>query len=151
MAKTWFITGASRGFGRVWAQAALERGDSVVATARDASTLDELVRQHNLDLHLGQEVDDVFRTPVELRMALLASEALGLGDGDALQAHFLQRFLHLVQLERLDDRFDLFHVLDSLARYRESGLQDPCQFWTAGESRGCGESLKFGQGGVVRI
>lgn len=41
--KTWFITGASRGFGREWATAALERGDRVAATARDLSTLDELV------------------------------------------------------------------------------------------------------------
>lgn len=41
--KTWFITGASRGFGRVWAQAALERGDRVAATARDVATLDHLV------------------------------------------------------------------------------------------------------------
>ena len=40
--KTWFITGASRGFGREWAIAALERGDSVAATARDTSTLDDL-------------------------------------------------------------------------------------------------------------
>ena len=32
--KVWFITGASRGFGRVWTEAALERGDKVVATAR---------------------------------------------------------------------------------------------------------------------
>lgn len=32
--KVWLITGASRGFGRVWAEAALERGDKVVATAR---------------------------------------------------------------------------------------------------------------------
>ncbi|MFF2999125.1 SDR family oxidoreductase [Streptomyces sp. NPDC057950] len=40
--KTWFITGASRGFGREWAIAALERGDSVAATARDLSTLDDL-------------------------------------------------------------------------------------------------------------
>jgi NAD(P)-dependent dehydrogenase (short-subunit alcohol dehydrogenase family) len=32
--KIWFITGASRGFGRVWAEAALKRGDKVVATAR---------------------------------------------------------------------------------------------------------------------
>ena len=40
--KTWFITGASRGFGRVWANAALQRGDRVVATARDAGTLDDL-------------------------------------------------------------------------------------------------------------
>lgn len=40
--KTWFITGASRGFGREWAIAALERGDRVAATARDESTLKDL-------------------------------------------------------------------------------------------------------------
>lgn len=32
--KVWFITGASRGFGRIWAEAALKRGDKVTATAR---------------------------------------------------------------------------------------------------------------------
>jgi NAD(P)-dependent dehydrogenase (short-subunit alcohol dehydrogenase family) len=46
MTKTWFITGTSRGFGREWALAALERGDSVAATARDTSTLDDLVAAH---------------------------------------------------------------------------------------------------------
>jgi NAD(P)-dependent dehydrogenase (short-subunit alcohol dehydrogenase family) len=40
--KTWFITGTSRGFGREWALAALERGDTVAATARDVSSLDDL-------------------------------------------------------------------------------------------------------------
>ncbi|MEA2459694.1 MAG: hypothetical protein QOC95_2666 [Thermoleophilaceae bacterium] len=45
-AKTWLITGTSRGFGREWALAALERGDSVAATARDAGSLDELVAEH---------------------------------------------------------------------------------------------------------
>ena len=40
--KVWFITGASRGFGRVWAEAALKRGDKVVATARNPGALDEL-------------------------------------------------------------------------------------------------------------
>jgi NAD(P)-dependent dehydrogenase (short-subunit alcohol dehydrogenase family) len=44
--KTWFITGASRGFGREWAIAALERGDSVAATARDTGTLDDLVDKY---------------------------------------------------------------------------------------------------------
>ena len=29
----WFITGASRGFGREWAIAALDRGDAVAAPA----------------------------------------------------------------------------------------------------------------------
>jgi NAD(P)-dependent dehydrogenase (short-subunit alcohol dehydrogenase family) len=43
--KVWFITGASRGFGREWSLAALERGDSVAATARDVAALADLVAQ----------------------------------------------------------------------------------------------------------
>jgi NAD(P)-dependent dehydrogenase (short-subunit alcohol dehydrogenase family) len=46
MSKVWFITGTSKGFGREWAQAALERGDQVAGTARDLGTLDELVKQY---------------------------------------------------------------------------------------------------------
>jgi NAD(P)-dependent dehydrogenase (short-subunit alcohol dehydrogenase family) len=44
MKKTWFITGSSRGFGRIWAEAALKRGDKVAATARrleDVADLEE--------------------------------------------------------------------------------------------------------------
>jgi len=44
--KVWFITGTSRGFGRVWAEAALARGDRVVATARDIKTLAPLVERY---------------------------------------------------------------------------------------------------------
>jgi NAD(P)-dependent dehydrogenase (short-subunit alcohol dehydrogenase family) len=44
--KTWFITGTSRGFGREWAIAALDRGDKVAATARNTATLDDLVAKH---------------------------------------------------------------------------------------------------------
>ena len=44
--KVWFITGTSRGFGREWAVAALERGDRVAATARDKSTLDDLAEKY---------------------------------------------------------------------------------------------------------
>src|SRR3546814_7624165 len=43
-------------------------------------------------------------------MAFLAPEALRLGHGDPRYAYFVQRFLHLIELERLDDRFDLFHA-----------------------------------------
>ncbi|WP_019819494.1 SDR family NAD(P)-dependent oxidoreductase [Saccharomonospora saliphila] len=43
--KTWFITGASRGFGRLWTEAALERGDRVAATARDLTALESLTER----------------------------------------------------------------------------------------------------------
>ena len=59
MPKTWFITGASRGFGREWTIAALDRGDSVAATARDPKTLDDLVQQFgDKVLPLQLDVDD---------------------------------------------------------------------------------------------
>src|ERR1700685_543315 len=44
--KTWFITGTSRGFGREWTKAALDRGDRVAAHARDTSSLDDLRAEH---------------------------------------------------------------------------------------------------------
>jgi len=57
--KTWFITGVSRGFGREWAIAALERGDRVAATARDVSTLEDLVSKYgDALLPLQLDVDD---------------------------------------------------------------------------------------------
>ncbi|MER6711314.1 SDR family oxidoreductase [Streptomyces sp. NPDC006129] len=46
MSKIWFITGSSRGFGRQFVTAALERGDKVVATARDTDSLADLVAAH---------------------------------------------------------------------------------------------------------
>lgn len=59
--KTWFITGTSRGFGSEWTRAALERGDRVAATARDASSLDPLVAQHG-DAILPLSLDVTDRT-----------------------------------------------------------------------------------------
>ncbi|HRD13248.1 MAG TPA: SDR family oxidoreductase [Mycobacterium sp.] len=44
--KVWFITGTSRGFGREWAIAALERGDKVAATARKTDTLADLAEKY---------------------------------------------------------------------------------------------------------
>ncbi len=44
--RVWFVTGASRGFGRLWTEAALQRGDKVVATARDPKSLSALVMTH---------------------------------------------------------------------------------------------------------
>lgn len=58
--KIWFITGASRGFGRIWAEAALARGDKVAATARNASSLSDLAdRYGEAVLTLELDVTDV--------------------------------------------------------------------------------------------
>ncbi|MCX4681278.1 SDR family NAD(P)-dependent oxidoreductase [Streptomyces sp. NBC_01433] len=46
MSKVWFITGTSRGLGRAFAEAALERGDKVAATARNVSAVDDLVTRY---------------------------------------------------------------------------------------------------------
>ncbi|MDQ0638415.1 NADP-dependent 3-hydroxy acid dehydrogenase YdfG [Pedobacter sp. W3I1] len=45
MAKTIFITGASRGFGRIWTEAFLKRGDNVVATVRNLDALTALTKE----------------------------------------------------------------------------------------------------------
>jgi NAD(P)-dependent dehydrogenase (short-subunit alcohol dehydrogenase family) len=44
--KVWFITGSSKGFGHIWAEAALARGDRVAATARNLDTLKDLIDAH---------------------------------------------------------------------------------------------------------
>jgi NAD(P)-dependent dehydrogenase (short-subunit alcohol dehydrogenase family) len=54
--RIWFITGASRGFGRSFTQAALAAGDRVAATARDTSSLDDLTAEHG-DAVLPIELD----------------------------------------------------------------------------------------------
>src|SRR3546814_6125988 len=53
-------------------------------------TLDHAVLHHHLDLHLRQEVHDIFRAAVEFRVALLPPDALGLGDRQALDPDFVQ-------------------------------------------------------------
>ncbi|MEZ2442295.1 oxidoreductase [Chitinophaga sp. RCC_12] len=44
--KVFLITGASRGFGKIWAEALLQRGDKVAATARNLHHLKELVEKY---------------------------------------------------------------------------------------------------------
>jgi NAD(P)-dependent dehydrogenase (short-subunit alcohol dehydrogenase family) len=57
--KVWFITGTSKGFGRIWAEAALARGDRVAATARDPATLADLAAEYgDAVLALGLDVTD---------------------------------------------------------------------------------------------
>lgn len=50
MTRVWFITGASRGLGRAFAEAALQAGDRVVAAARNVEPLADLARKYPDDL-----------------------------------------------------------------------------------------------------
>ncbi|MBY5837962.1 SDR family NAD(P)-dependent oxidoreductase [Rhizobium leguminosarum] len=69
--KTWFITGASRGFGARIAQLALERGDNVVATARSMGAIKEALGERpnllaaTLDVTSEQHARDAARQAVE--------------------------------------------------------------------------------------
>jgi len=66
--KVWFITGASRGFGRVWAEAALKRGDQVAATARSLESIADLKKKYGtnvLTLQLDVTKPEQAKTAVE--------------------------------------------------------------------------------------
>ena len=69
--KIWFITGASRGLGRVWAQAALARGDRVAACVRDEASLADLCETYGstllpieLDVRKEEDVHQAVRTAI---------------------------------------------------------------------------------------
>jgi NAD(P)-dependent dehydrogenase (short-subunit alcohol dehydrogenase family) len=72
MARTWLITGSSRGLGRALARAVLERGDRLVATARRPEQLADLVAEYGdriravaLDVTDAAAARDVVRLAVE--------------------------------------------------------------------------------------
>ncbi|GAB3143562.1 SDR family NAD(P)-dependent oxidoreductase [Microbispora hainanensis] len=63
MQKVWFVTGSSRGLGRNFVEAALERGDKVAATARDTASLKALADTYG-DAVLLLEMDVTDRAAV---------------------------------------------------------------------------------------
>lgn len=67
--KIWFITGASRGLGRVWTEAALARGDKVAACVRDKETLSDLVGSYGsalLPIELDVRSEEAVKEAVRL-------------------------------------------------------------------------------------
>src|SRR5439155_3252711 len=69
----------------------------------------EVVDQH-LDPHLRHQVHRVLRAPIDLGVALLPAVAADLAHRQAEHAERLERRLHVVQLERLDDRGHELHA-----------------------------------------
>jgi NAD(P)-dependent dehydrogenase (short-subunit alcohol dehydrogenase family) len=63
MSKVWFVTGSSKGFGRAFVLAALERGDRVAATARNTATLSDLTEKYG-DAVLPLQLDVTDRDQV---------------------------------------------------------------------------------------
>ena len=82
--KVWFITGASRGLGRIWAEAALKRGDKVTATARNVQSVADLKERYGdavfpvtLDVTNGEQVPQVVQRAYEYfgRLDVLVNNA----------------------------------------------------------------------------
>jgi NAD(P)-dependent dehydrogenase (short-subunit alcohol dehydrogenase family) len=77
MTKTWLITGSTRGFGRELANAALEGGDNVVATARRPEQLSELVTKYGDRVRtVALDVTDAAAARAAVQTALDAFGAL---------------------------------------------------------------------------
>ena len=70
--KIWFVTGASRGLGRAWIEAALARGDKVAACVRNKGTLADLLETYGsalLPLELDVRSEDDAREAVRVAAA----------------------------------------------------------------------------------
>lgn len=70
--KVWFITGASKGMGLEITRAALEKGDKVIATSRNADTLLEKFGEYqlsllpiNLDITKEKEIENAISEGIE--------------------------------------------------------------------------------------
>ncbi|MBS1186554.1 MAG: rmlD substrate binding domain protein [Burkholderiaceae bacterium] len=71
MAKIWLVTGSSRGLGRSMVEAALRAGDSVLATARQPQTLDDLIARYPERLHTAAlDVTDAAAAQEAVRLAV---------------------------------------------------------------------------------
>lgn len=57
MPRVWLITGSSRGLGLALAHQVLNAGDSLIATARNAADVGQLVRQYGTDRVLALDLD----------------------------------------------------------------------------------------------
>lgn len=77
MTKTWLITGASSGLGRIMTEKLLARGDRVVATARNTGALDDLQQRNKERLHvLSLDITDTAAVRTAVTEAFLQSQRI---------------------------------------------------------------------------
>ncbi|MFC8181725.1 SDR family oxidoreductase [Rhodococcus sp. NPDC057297] len=137
MSKVWFVTGASRGFGREFVIAALERGDRVAATARNTDTLSDLVDTYG-EAVLPLRLDVTDRDEVFAAVAA-AHENFGALDVVVNNAGYgLFGTVEEITEQQLRDQFEtnlfgVFHVTQAvLPILREQGSGHIVQISTIG-------------------
>ena len=75
--------------------------------------INKVFADDSFELHLGQEVDNIFRTAVEFGVAFLTTEAFDLGHGDTADAYHAECIANLIQQERFDNRSDFLQLICS--------------------------------------
>src|SRR4029079_15480060 len=98
-----FLDGRDEDFSVADASGAGDRRD------RFDDVADDVVLDDDFDADLRDEVDDVRRPAIDLFFATGASEPFDLVGRHTLNANFTESIFHVIQFERLDDRFDLLH------------------------------------------
>lgn len=96
--KVWFITGSSRGFGKIWTEAALKRGDKVAATARNINSI-AVLKENYGDNVLTLEVDVTNANQVQSA----TNEALHLSAKEKETILSLFRNIEMELENRIDD------------------------------------------------
>ena len=104
--KVWLITGASRGFGHIWAKAALARGDKVAATARKLSALDELKQAYG-DAFLPLVLDVTDRDAV---FAAVAQVQQHFGRLDVVVSNAGFGYMAAIEEAEIDDTRAIFET-----------------------------------------
>ncbi|KAI0369413.1 NAD-P-binding protein [Pilatotrama ljubarskyi] len=96
--RVWFITGTSAGFGRALTELILEKGESVVATARRPSTLQDLTDKFGEDRLLTVKLDVTIAEEVT---AAFAGAKAAFGRIDVVVNN--AGYGHLGEVESMDD------------------------------------------------
>lgn len=114
MAKTWFITGASRGLGVEFAKAALRAGDNVVATGRNVNDVRTNIGADSAQLlTLAQDVTDIAQTQQAVAAAIERFGAIDALINNAGYGHlgfFEEAAPEDIQAQYATNVFGLFNV-----------------------------------------